>query len=99
MEIKVNEIYTFKLFSGEELVTEVKEIHADHYMISHPVSIAPGQNGVQMIPSAFTLEMDKKARLNINAITMIFVTNDAVITSYMKATTGIDVPSKKILIG
>lgn len=99
MEIKKNEIYTFKLNSGEELVTKVEDIYTDHYLISHPVSIAPGQNGVQMIPSAFTIDLEKTARLNISSITMVFETNADVVKSYRTATTGIVTPEKKILTG
>ena len=99
MDIQKNETYTFKLNSGEELVTKVMEIHDDHYIISHPVSIAPAQQGVQMIPSAFTLDLEKNARLNISSITMVFETNPEVVENYRTATTGIVAPEKKILKG
>jgi hypothetical protein len=99
MEITKNEIYTFKLNSGEELVANIEEVREDHYMIWKPVSIAPGQNGVQMIPSAFTMELEKPVRLNISSITMVFVTNPDVVKSYKSATSNIVTPDKKILQG
>jgi len=99
MDISKNEIYTFKLNSGEELVTKVMDVFPDHYIISHPVSIAPAQQGVQMIPSAFTLDLEKNARLNISSITMVFETNPEVVENYRTATTGIVAPEKKILKG
>jgi len=99
MDIQKNETYTFKLNSGEELVTKVVDIFPDHYIISHPVSIAPAQQGVQMIPSAFTLDLEKNARLNISSITMVFETNPEVVENYRTATTGIVAPEKKILKG
>jgi hypothetical protein len=99
MEIKKDTIYTFKLNSGEELVANVEEVHDDHYMIYKPVSIAPGQQGMQMIPSAFTMELDKNVRLNINAITMVFETNPDVVKSYKQATSNIVTPDKQILKG
>ena len=99
MDIRKNETYTFKLNSGEELVTKVVDIFPDHYIISHPVSIAPAQQGVQMIPSAFTLDLEKNARLNISSITMVFETNPEVVENYRTATTGIVAPEKKILKG
>jgi len=99
MDISKNETYTFKLNSGEELVTKVVDIFPDHYIISHPVSIAPAQQGVQMIPSAFTLDLEKNARLNISSITMVFETNPEVVENYRTATTGIVAPEKKILKG
>jgi len=99
MDIRKNETYTFKLNSGEELVTKVVDIFPDHYIISHPVSIAPAQQGVQMIPSAFTLDLEKNGRLNISSITMVFETNPDVVENYRTATTGIVAPEKKILKG
>ena len=55
---------------------------------------------MQMIPSAFTMELQKPARLNINAITMVFETNPEVQASYKTATSGIVTPpEKKILTG
>ena len=99
MDINKDEIYTFKLNSGEELVTKVMDVFPDHYIISHPVSIAPAQQGVQMIPSAFTLDLEKNARLNISSITMVFETNPEVVENYRTATTGIVAPEKKILKG
>ena len=100
MEISKDTIYTFKLNSGEEMVTKVLDVKDTHYVIEQPVSIAPGQNGMQMIPSAFTMELKKSVRLNINAVTMIFETNEEVVNSYKTATSGIVTPpEKKILTG
>ena len=100
MDIKENQVYTFKLNSGEEMVTKVVEVTDTHYLIDQPVSIAPGQQGMQMIPSAFTMELKKSMRLNINAVTMIFETNEEVVNSYKTATTGVvRPPEKKILTG
>jgi len=100
MDIKENQVYTFKLNSGEEMVTKVVEVTDTHYLIEKPVSIAPGQKGMQMIPSAFTMELEKPVRLNISAVTMVFETNPEVQASYKTATSGIvQPPEKKILQG
>ena len=100
MDITANQVYTFKLNSGEEMVTKVLEVADAYYLIEKPVSIAPGQQGMQMIPSAFTMELEKPVRLNINAVTMVFETNADVVNSYKTATTGVvRPPEKKILTG
>ena len=54
MNIKENEVYSFKLNSGEELVAKVLKIDTDTLEISEPVSIAPNQKGLGMVPSLFT---------------------------------------------
>ena len=100
MDIAKDQIYTFKINSGEEMVTKVLEVDDTHYTIEKPVSIAPGQQGMQMIPSAFTMELEKPVRLNISAVTMVFETNPEVQASYKTATSGIvQPPEKKILKG
>jgi len=98
MNITANSIYTFKLNSGEEMVTKVLEVEDTFFLIEKPVSIAPGKNGMQMIPSAFTMELEKSVRLNISAVTMIFETNPEVQASYKTATTGIVQPTEKRIL-
>lgn len=100
MKIEAKEIYTFKLVTGEEVVAEVVEVADTHYIISKPTTIMPNAQGaMQMVPSAFTMELDNNVLINTSAIAMIFDSNESVKTSYKKATTGIEVPSKKIIHG
>lgn len=100
MKIDVNGKYTFKLVTGEEIVAEVVSVEDDHYMVSKPCTIMPNQQGqMQMIPSAFTMELDKDVQINTSAVAMIFEPNESVQSAYTKATTGIEVPDKKIIHG
>jgi hypothetical protein len=100
MKLEAKEIYTFKLVTGEEVVAEVLEVEDDHYIISKPTTIMPNNEGkMQMVPSAFTMELDADVQINTSAIAMIFVANESVKASYKKATTGIEVPEKKIITG
>jgi len=45
------------------------------------------------------MELDADVQINTSAIAMIFVANESVKASYKKATTGIEVPEKKIITG
>lgn len=100
MEIRKDEIYTFKLSSGEEVVAKVLEV-GDHFLtINEPVSIGPSpQGGLGLVPSMFTYNNREKVRLNTNSITLIGQTDDAVKTKYIEATTGLKVPEKKVILG
>ena len=53
--METGKVYTFKLNSGEEMIAKVLEIGQTNVIITEPVSIAPSQQGMQMIPSMFTL--------------------------------------------
>jgi hypothetical protein len=92
-------IYTFKLNSGEELVAKIADTNRDTFSIEHPVSIAPGPQGMGLVPSMFTADLSKSIQLNINSVALIAETDDAVASKYIEATTGIRVPDKKIITG
>lgn len=109
MELKKDEIYTFKLNSGEELVAKVIGVesnssggifYTDTFIISNPVAIGPGPGGgLGLVPSMFTYKPDTAVRLNSNSISVIAETDDGVKSKYIQATTGITLPEKKIVLG
>jgi hypothetical protein len=92
-------VYTFKLNSGEELIAKVTQSGGDFIVIEEPVSIAPTQQGMQMIPSIFTADPKGEFKLNTSSIAIYAETDDSVRMKYLEATTGIKVPDKKILVG
>jgi hypothetical protein len=92
-------VYTFKLNSGEELIAKIVDITRDNIIVTEPVSIAPTQQGMQMIPSLFTAEPKGNVTLNTNSIAFYADTEDSIKDKYLEATTGIKVPNKKIVLG
>ena len=97
--IEPNSVYTFKLNSGEELIAKVIQAGGEFIKIEEPVSIAPGQQGMQMIPSVFTANPKGEFKLNTTSIALYAETDDSVRMKYLEATTGIKVPDKKIVLG
>jgi hypothetical protein len=97
--IEPNSVYTFKLNSGEELIAKVIQAGGEFIKIEEPVSIAPTQQGMQMIPSVFTANPKGEYKLNTSSIALYAETDDSVKDKYLEATTGIKVPSKKIVLG
>jgi hypothetical protein len=97
--LKPNEVYTFKLNSGEELIAKVTQAGGEFIEIQEPVSIAPTQQGMQMIPSVFTADPKGIFRLNTNSIAIYANSDDSIKLKYLEATTGIKVPDKKIVLG
>jgi len=45
-----NQIYTFKMTTGEEIVAKIVSISDDHLIVSHPILCALSPNGLQMMP-------------------------------------------------
>ena len=97
--LKPNEVYTFKLNSGEELIAKVTQAGGDFIELQEPVSIAPTQQGMQMIPSIFTADPKGIFRLNTSSIAIYANSDDSIKLKYLEATTGIKVPDKKIVLG
>lgn len=99
MTLEIGKIYTFKLNSGEELVAKVVEAEGTHLSVDNPVSIAPGPKGMGLVPSLFTANQDFSVTININSISMYTETDESIRVKYIEATTGIQVPDKKIILG
>jgi hypothetical protein len=99
MNLKTDETYTFKLNSGEELVAKVTEVSDNYVLLDTPVSIAPGPQGMGLMPSLFTNDQRGKVRLNTSSVSLVADTEESVKLKYLEATTGIQVPSKKMILG
>lgn len=87
-----------KLASGEELVAKVVNVHSDYIEVSEPVSVAPGPQGMGLVPSLFTADHSKPITVNTRNISMHAITDEPVRVKYIEATTGLRVPEKKILM-
>lgn len=100
MILEVENTYSFKLNSGEELVAKLVSVEEGFYIISDPVSIGPNPNGgIGLVPSMFTVNTRSTVRLNTNSIALVADTDDTVKTKYIEATTGLKVPDKKVILG
>ena len=99
INLKPDEVYTFKMNSGEEVVAKVKQAGGDWILVHDPVSVAPGPQGMGLMPSLFTANPESETRLNTNSIAIVAETDDTVKTKYIQATTGLAVPEKKLILG
>jgi hypothetical protein len=99
MNITTQEIYTFKLLTGEELVARVITNNDDHLLIEHPILTMLSQQGLQMVPGLFSANLDHAVRLMHASIALVGETRDDVKNSWIQATTGIEPVTKKILTG
>jgi len=97
--LKPDTVYTFKMNSGEEIVAKVKQSGGDWIILEEPVSIAPGPQGMGLIPSLFTADPSAEIKLNTASIALCALTDDSVRMKYLEATTGIKVPDKKLILG
>jgi len=99
MDLEINQVHTFKLVTGEEMVAKVIASDHDYITVSEPVSVSPSPQGLGLIPSLFTADHARTIQLNKNCVAVFGVTDQSVRTRYIEATTGIRVPEKKIVLG
>ena len=99
MTPKSNEVYTFKLTSGEEIVARLISQDADGITIENPILCALSPQGLQMMPALFSCNPGKTVRLNNSSWAMIADTRDDIRSSWIQATTGIAPVSKQIITG
>lgn len=99
MNITVNDVWVFKLNSGEEIVTKVTASTDDEISIYEPLSVAPGPQGMGLIPSLFTADPKAETRLNKNSVAIYALADSSIKSKYIEATTGIVVPEKKLILG
>lgn len=99
MIIEKEEIYTFKLISGEEIIAKVKEISSVDFVLDKPVMVLfDSQTGIQLLPVAFTADLDKTVRLNTRAVAMIFVTIESIKRRYVEMVNE-PTDNKQIILG
>jgi len=100
MTLELGKVYTFKLNSGEEVIAKYScEVVGDYISVTDPVSVAPGPQGMGLVPSMFTADPGQSVTINTNSIAMYCETDDSIRMKYVEATTGIKVPDKKLILG
>ena len=97
MNLETGKIYTLKLNSGEELVAKVLKSEFGTLQVSHPLSMARSQQGIQMVPSLFSADL-KKVDINTASISMSTEARDDVVKAYTEATTGLDLSTAKQML-
>ena len=101
MQFTVNEVLTFKMNNGDEVVAKVIA-GPDEYgyiTVTEPVTVVTTGTGVGMIPTIMTAEHNSENKLNTTSISMFTPTDDNIKLKYLEATTGIKVPTKKLIMG
>ena len=97
--LKLDEIYTFKLTTGEEITAKVVNKFEGEIEISHPIAMVISPQGLQMVPGLFSANQEKTVLLNKSSWAMIAETREDVRNSYIEATTGIAPVRKQIITG
>lgn len=99
MNLKPNEIYAFKLTTGEEIITQVVVQQPDYCEIKHPIVVGLGPQGLQLMPGMFSANLEKSLRINTSSIVIVADARDDIRNKYIEVTTGIAPVTKSIITG
>ena len=98
--VNEDEIYCFKLISGEEVIARVAKLTDSHYGLHKPLSVGLGPDGPQLVPTMMSGNLQELfwVRRDICAITGNIGSDMYAV--YQKSTTALELPvEKKILRG
>jgi hypothetical protein len=89
-----DDIVSFKIVNGDEIVAKIVEEDDTGFVVSKPTTVMPSQQGLGLIQSLFTVELGKTVRLDKQHVMMHAPTVKDVQNHYIKTTTGIEPVSK-----
>jgi hypothetical protein len=99
MNFTINEVQTIKLSNGDEIIAKVGSVDHTSITVFNPLTVLPSSQGIQLLPSLFTSDLECSVQINISNITMVADARDQVRDSYLEATTGIKPVRSQILTG
>jgi len=83
-------IVTFKLVNGDEIVAKVLEEADTGFEIAKPCTVMPSQQGLGLMQSLFTSDLNKSITLDKKHVMMHAPTVKDVENHYIRTTTGIE---------
>jgi hypothetical protein len=99
MKVELDQVYTFKIANGDEIVAKIVAEDNATYTVAKPLTIVPSQQGINMMNSLFTADPDKNVSINKQQVSLIAPSREEVCDSYLEATTGIKPVRKSIIMG
>lgn len=82
-------IVSFKLVNGDEIVAKIVEESDNDFTINKPCTVMPSNQGIGLLQSIFTSDLNKSISLSKNHVMMHAVTMDRMKDHYIETTTGI----------
>ena len=83
-------IVSFKLVNGDEIVAKIVEETANGFTISKPCTVMPSQQGLGLLQSLFTSDLNTSISLAKSHVMLHAPTIDQVQNHYIQTTTGIE---------
>jgi len=88
------DVVCFKVVNGDEIVAKIVEITDDSYTISRPCTVVPSQQGLGLLQSLFSGDINTNVTLSRQHIIMHAPVIKDLENHYIKTTTGIEPVTK-----
>jgi hypothetical protein len=88
------DVVCFKVVNGDEIVAKIVEIADDSYTISRPCTVVPSQQGLGLLQSLFSGDINTNVTLSRQHIIMHAPVIKDLENHYIKTTTGIEPVTK-----
>jgi hypothetical protein len=85
-----DDIISFKIVNGDEIVAKIVEETENTFIVSKPCTVMPSQQGLGLLQSLFTSDLDKNITLDKKHVMMHAPTIKNIQNHYIKTTTGIE---------
>lgn len=85
----VGDTVSFKIANGDEVVGHIEGENEFEYVISHPMTVVPSQQGIGLMQSMFSTDAKGNVKLSKAHIMMHNHTMEAMADHYRETTTGI----------
>lgn len=92
------DVVSFKLVNGDEIIAKIAETKAASWMISKPCTIIPSPQGLGLVQSMFSAELNKNVELKAEHVMMHAEALQQMRDHYITTTTGIQTVSKGPII-
>lgn len=92
------DVVAFKLVNGDEVIAKVVETKPTGWLISKPCTVIPSPQGLGLIQSMFSAELNKNVELKAEHVMMHAEALQQMTDHYMTTTTGIQTVSKGPII-
>ena len=87
---KKDDIVSFKLVNGDEIIAKIIEETDKEFIVAKPCTVMPSQQGIGLIQSLFTSDLNKNVPLEKRHVMLHSATIDAIKNHYIQTTTGIE---------
>ena len=84
-----DQVVSFKLVNGDEIVAKIVEETDSTFIISKPCTVMPSQQGLGLLQSLFTSDLNKSISLSKNHVMLHSSTIKDIENHYIQTTTGI----------